>query len=382
MMLPFPFYGQEIEQESPILSFLLTWILPLVIFIAFGQFMSKKFMDRAGGANAMSFGLGKSNAKIYVKSPEGIKFSDVAGEDEAKESLAEIVNYLHDPTQYKEIGASMPKGILLVGPPGTGKTMLAKAVAGEAKCSLLPLFPVRNLSKCLWAWVPPRCGICFSKPSKKRHALFSLTKSTPSVKKPRRTDRRQRRARADPQSAADRNGRFLKATNGVIILAATNRPESLDPALTPPRTFRSSDSGGTARPAGPGSHPESPCKKDQGSGRRRFQQNRPYGLRCFRRVTCQHRKRSSASRRPGWAPLCDTVRSGRKHRGCHRRLSEEKCHPDRSGKVDGFLPRDRPCSGSSQANQFCTRAENHHHFPAPRARWAIRCRLRKATIIF
>lgn len=132
-----PFYGQEIQQESPILSFLLTWILPLLVFIAIGQFMSKKMMDRAGGANAMSFGFGKSNAKIYVKSSEGIKFSDVAGEDEAKESLQEIVNYLHDPTQYQEIGASMPKGILLVGPPGTGKTMLAKAVAGEANVPVL-----------------------------------------------------------------------------------------------------------------------------------------------------------------------------------------------------------------------------------------------------
>ena len=114
------------------LYFLLTWGLPMILLIGFGQFMSKKMMDKAGGPNSMMFGLGKSNAKIYVKSSEGIKFSDVAGEDEAKESLTEIVQYLHDPAQYKDIGARMPKGILLVGPPGTGKTMLAKAVAGEA----------------------------------------------------------------------------------------------------------------------------------------------------------------------------------------------------------------------------------------------------------
>lgn len=117
---------------SPLLSFLLTWVLPIVIFIGIGQYMSKKLMQRAGGANSMAFGMGKSNAKVYVKSSEGIKFSDVAGEDEAKENLKEIVDYLHNPNKYKEVGASMPKGLLLVGPPGTGKTMLAKAVAGEA----------------------------------------------------------------------------------------------------------------------------------------------------------------------------------------------------------------------------------------------------------
>ena len=126
------FSGEIIEQMSPLLSFLLTWVLPIFIFIGIGQYMSKKLMQRAGGPNSMAFGMGKSNAKVYVKSSEGIKFSDVAGEDEAKENLKEIVDYLHNPNKYKEVGASMPKGLLLVGPPGTGKTMLAKAVAGEA----------------------------------------------------------------------------------------------------------------------------------------------------------------------------------------------------------------------------------------------------------
>lgn len=127
------FSGEEIRQTSPLLSFLLTWVLPVLIFVGIGQYMSKKMMEKAGGKNSMMFGMGKSNAKVYVKSSKGIKFDDVAGEDEAKENLAEIVEYLHDPKRYKEIGASMPKGILLVGPPGTGKTMLAKAVAGEAE---------------------------------------------------------------------------------------------------------------------------------------------------------------------------------------------------------------------------------------------------------
>lgn len=126
------FSGQIIEQTSPWVVFLLNWILPILIFVGIGQYMSKKMMDRAGGKNSMMFGMGKSNAKVYVKSSKGIRFSDVAGEDEAKENLAEIVDYLHDPKKYEDIGASMPKGILLVGPPGTGKTMLAKAVAGEA----------------------------------------------------------------------------------------------------------------------------------------------------------------------------------------------------------------------------------------------------------
>ena len=127
------FSGEEIKQLSPIVSFLLSWALPILLFVGIGQYMSKQMMKRAGGKNSMAFGMGNSKAKVYVKSAEGIKFSDVAGEEEAKENLAEIVEYLHDPSKYKEIGASMPKGILLVGPPGTGKTMLAKAVAGESE---------------------------------------------------------------------------------------------------------------------------------------------------------------------------------------------------------------------------------------------------------
>ena len=178
------FSGQIIEQANPIISFLISWVLPIVIFIAIGQYMSKKLMQRAGGPNAMSFG--KSNAKVYVKSSEGIKFSDVAGEDEAKENLSEIVDYLHNPNKYKEVGAAMPKGILLVGPPGTGKTMLAKAVAGESTCRSSPC-PARNLWRCLWAWAPPRCGTCLSRPRKRPPVSCSSTRLTPSAKSGRGT---------------------------------------------------------------------------------------------------------------------------------------------------------------------------------------------------
>ncbi len=230
-----PFYGQEIQQESPILSFLLTWILPLVIFIAIGQLMSKKLMDRAGGANAMSFGLGKSSAKIYVKSSEGIKFSDVAGEDEAKESLAEIVSYLHDPSKYKEIGASMPKGILLVGPPGTGKTMLAKAVAGEAN---VPFFSISGSE-----FVEMFVGMGASKvrdlfkQAKEKAPCIVFIDEIDAIGKKRdgQMGGNDEREQTLNQLLTEMDG--FEGNNGVIILAATNRPESLDPALTRPGRF-------------------------------------------------------------------------------------------------------------------------------------------------
>ena len=230
-----PFYGQEIQQESPILSFLLTWILPLLIFIAIGQFMSEKMMDRAGGANAMSFGFGKSNAKIYVKSSEGIKFSDIAGEDEAKESLQEIVNYLHDPSQYREIGASMPKGILLVGPPGTGKTMLAKAVAGEAN---VPFFSISGSE-----FVEMFVGMGASKvrdlfkQAKEKAPCIVFIDEIDAIGKKRdgQVGGNDEREQTLNQLLTEMDG--FEGNNGVIILAATNRPESLDPALTRPGRF-------------------------------------------------------------------------------------------------------------------------------------------------
>ncbi len=223
-----PFYGQEIQQSSPILSFLLSWVLPLVVFIAIGQFMSKKLMDRAGGSNAMSFGPGKSNAKIYVKSSEGIKFSDVAGEDEAKESLTEIVQYLHDPSKYKDIGASMPKGILLVGPPGTGKTMLAKAVAGEAN---VPFFSISGSE-----FVEMFVGMGASKvrdlfrQAKEKAPCIVFIDEIDAIGKKRdgQMGGNDEREQTLNQLLTEMDG--FEGNTGVIILAATNRPESLDPA--------------------------------------------------------------------------------------------------------------------------------------------------------
>ena len=230
-----PFYGQEIQQESPILSFLLTWIFPLAIFIAIGQFMSKKLMDRAGGANAMSFGLGKSNAKIYVKSSEGIKFSDVAGEDEAKESLKEIVDYLHDPQKYREIGAAMPKGILLVGPPGTGKTMLAKAVAGEANVPFLSM----SGSEFVVMFVGMGASKVrdLFKQAKERAPCIVFIDEIDAIGKKRdgQMGGNDEREQTLNQLLTEMDG--FEGNTGVIILAATNRPESLDPALTRPGRF-------------------------------------------------------------------------------------------------------------------------------------------------
>ena len=183
-------FGSVSDEGSPILSFLLFFVLPLAIFIGLGQYMSRKLMEQMGGKNSLSFGMGKSNARVYVQSSNGIRFSDVAGEDEAKENLAEIVDYLHNPKKYTDVGASMPKGVLLVGPPGTGKTMLAKAVAGEAN---VPFFSMSgsarcralSSSRCLWAWARPRCATCSSRPRKKRPASSLSTRSTPSAKSAR-----------------------------------------------------------------------------------------------------------------------------------------------------------------------------------------------------
>lgn len=230
------FSGEVIKQTSPALSILLNWILPIVIFFALGQYMSKKLMDRAGGgANAMSFGLGKSNAKIYVRSSEGIHFADVAGEDEAKENLAEIVDYLHNPGKYGEIGATMPKGILLVGPPGTGKTMLAKAVAGEAN---VPFFSISGSE-----FVEMFVGMGASKvrdlfrQAKEKAPCIVFIDEIDAIGKKRdgHIGGNDEREQTLNQLLTEMDG--FEENNGVIILAATNRPESLDPALTRPGRF-------------------------------------------------------------------------------------------------------------------------------------------------
>ena len=229
------FYGEEIKQTSPIITALLSWVLPLLIFIGIGQYMSKKIMEKAGGKNAMAFGMGKSNAKIYVKSSEGIKFSDVAGEDEAKENLAEIVDYLHNPGKYKEIGASMPKGILLVGPPGTGKTLLAKAVAGEAD---VPFFSMSGSE-----FVEMFVGMGASKvrdlfqQAKEKAPCIVFIDEIDAIGKKRdgQIGGNDEREQTLNQLLTEMDG--FTGNNGVIILAATNRPESLDPALLRPGRF-------------------------------------------------------------------------------------------------------------------------------------------------
>ena len=230
-------FGAEIvEETSPLLSFLLTWILPGVIFVAFGQFMSKKMMDKAGGPNAMSFNMGKSNAKVYVKSSDGISFADVEGVDEAEESLAEIVDYLHDPSKYKEIGATMPKGVLLVGPPGTGKTMLAKAVAGEAN---VPFFSISGSE-----FVEMFVGMGASKvrdlfkQAKEKAPCIVFIDEIDAIGQKRNTGGmggNDEREQTLNQLLTEMDG--FEGNSGVMILAATNRPESLDPALTRPGRF-------------------------------------------------------------------------------------------------------------------------------------------------
>ena len=228
--------GEEIEQTSTLVS-ILAWVLPIIIFVALGQYMSRKMMEKmGGGGNSMMFNMGKSNAKVYVKSAEGIKFDDVAGEDEAKENLTEVVNYLHDPSMYQEIGASMPKGILLVGPPGTGKTMLAKAVAGEAN---VPFFSMSGSE-----FVEMFVGMGASKvrdlfkQAKEKAPCIVFIDEIDAIGQKRSGGQyggNDEREQTLNQLLTEMDG--FEGNNGVIILAATNRPESLDPALTRPGRF-------------------------------------------------------------------------------------------------------------------------------------------------
>ena len=231
------FSSQIVEQGSPVLSFLIWFVLPIILFTALGNYMNKKLMDKMGGPNSMMFGgMGKSNAKVYVQSTEGIHFADVAGEDEAKENLQEIVNYLHDPSKYKDIGAQMPKGILLVGPPGTGKTMLAKAVAGESN---VPFFSMSGSE-----FVEMFVGMGASKvrdlfkQAKEKAPCIVFIDEIDAIGQKRNSGQyggNDEREQTLNQLLTEMDG--FEGNNGVIILAATNRPESLDPALTRPGRF-------------------------------------------------------------------------------------------------------------------------------------------------
>lgn len=229
------FSSQIVEQTSPLLTMLLSWVLPIGLFILIGQGMSKQLMNKAGGPNSMMFNIGKSNAKIYVKSSDGIKFSDVEGEDEAEENLAEIVDYLASPEKYREIGASMPKGVLLVGPPGTGKTMLAKAVAGEAN---VPFFSMSGSE-----FVEMFVGMGASKvrdlfkQAKEKAPCIVFIDEIDAIGKKRggQYGGNDEREQTLNQLLTEMDG--FEGNNGVIILAATNQPDSLDPALTRPGRF-------------------------------------------------------------------------------------------------------------------------------------------------
>ena len=229
-------FAKDIDQQtSPIISFLVTGILPLLIFIALGNYMAKKLMEQAGGKNSMAFGMGKSNAKVYVQSSEGIRFTDVAGEDEAKENLAEIVDYLHNPKKYTDVGASMPKGVLLVGPPGTGKTMLAKAVAGEAN---VPFFSMSGSE-----FVEMFVGMGASKvrdlfkQAKEKAPCIVFIDEIDAIGKKRdgQVGGNDEREQTLNQLLAEMDG--FDTSKGLLILAATNRPEVLDPALLRPGRF-------------------------------------------------------------------------------------------------------------------------------------------------
>ena len=229
-------FASEIqEQMSPVLSFLLSFGLPIVIFVGLGQMFTKQMMKKMGGPNSMMFGTGKSNAKVYVKSSEGIKFTDVAGEDEAKENLSEIVDYLHNPNKYRDIGASMPKGVLLVGPPGTGKTLLAKAVAGEAN---VPFFSMSGSE-----FVEMFVGMGASKvrdlfrQAKEKAPCIVFIDEIDAIGKKRdgQLSTNDEREQTLNQLLTEMDG--FEDNTGVIILAATNRPDSLDPALTRPGRF-------------------------------------------------------------------------------------------------------------------------------------------------
>ena len=228
------FSGEIQRQTSPWVSLLMYWVLPIVIFILLGRYMSKKMMDKAGG-NSMMFGMGKSNAKVYVQSSEGISFDDVAGEDEAKENLAEIVEYLHDPGKYREIGASMPKGVLLVGPPGTGKTMLAKAVAGESN---VPFFSMSG-SEFVEMFVgmgASKVRDLFKQAKEKAPCIVFIDEiDAIGQKRDGRVMGNDEREQTLNQLLTEMDG--FDENNGVILLAATNRPESLDPALLRPGRF-------------------------------------------------------------------------------------------------------------------------------------------------
>ena len=355
-------FSSEIqEQMSPVLSFLLSWLVPILFFVGIGQLMSKRMMSKFNGPNSMMFGGKNSSAKVYVKSADGIKFSDVAGEDEAKENLAEIVDYLHDPSKYKHIGAHMPKGVLLVGPPGTGKTMLAKAVAGESN---VPFFSMSG-SEFVEMFVgmgASKVRDLFSQAKEKAPCIVFIDEiDAIGKKRDGQLGGNDEREQTLNQLLTEMDG--FEDNTGVIILAATNRPESLDPALTRPGRFDR----------------RVPVELPDLKGREAILKVHAKKVKLADDVDFQKiaRMASGASGAelanivnegrppgcPGRQKVRHPVRPGGEHRGGHRWLPEEERHPHRPGEVDGGLSRDRPRPGGRQAEPLRSGAENHHHPP-------------------
>ncbi len=372
------FKGEEIKQTSLLVD-ILGWVLPILIFIALGQYMSKKMADKLGG-NSMMFGLGgNSNVKVYVQSTEGIHFSDVAGEDEAKENLQEVVNYLHDPSKYQEIGASMPKGILLVGPPGTGKTMLAKAVAGESN---VPFFSISGSE-----FVEMFVGMGASKvrdlfrQAKEKAPCIVFIDEIDAIGQKRSGGQyggNDEREQTLNQLLTEMNG--FESNNGVIILAATNRPESLDPALTRPGRFDRRVPVELPDLKGPRGNFEGPREEDQGRGRRRSSTRSPAWP-----PAPPARSLRTSSTRPRCAPCAQAAGSPpspiwrRASRSSSRAIRRRT--PSSPTTKNGSSPTTRPATRSSRRCKatppLCRRSPLS---PAPRARWATRCKSRRATI--
>ena len=361
------FGGEIVEETSPLLNILLTWVLPVVLFIALGQFMSKKLMDRAGGPNSMMFNGGNSNARVYVQSSDGIKFDDVEGVDEAEESLQEIVDYLHNPDKYREIGASMPKGVLLVGPPGTGKTMLAKAVAGEAN---VPFFSISGSE-----FVEMFVGMGASKV---RDLFKQAKEKAPCIVFIDEIDAIGQKRNAGVMGGNDEREQTLnqlltemdgfEGNSGVIILAATNRPESLDPALTRPGRFDR----------------RVPVELPDLKGREEILKtsSRSPGWPPARPArslpTSSTKRRCAPSGTDGNSPPRRTWRSPLRwsSRAIRRRM------PSLPTRKSGRFPTTRSATRWSRlCRPTLLRCRRSPLFPAPPARWAIPCRWSRGTTI-
>ena len=359
------FSSQIVTQTSPLLSFLLSWLIPIVFFLFLGRLVRNKLQNKESGGNAMFFGgnpfggFGKSNAKIYVKSSDGIRFQDVAGEDEAKENLQEIVEYLHDPKKYQEIGASMPKGVLLVGPPGTGKTMLAKAVAGEAN---VPFFSMSG-SEFVEMFVgmgASKVRDLFSQAKEKAPCIVFIDEiDAIGKKRDGQFSTNDEREQTLNQLLTEMDG--FEENNGVIILAATNRPESLDPALTRPGRFDRRVPVELPDLQGREDILRVHAKKIKIAENVDFDKIARMAAGASGAELANIIKRGCAACRARRPALCHTTGSRGEHRGRHCRLSEEKCDPDHKRKTDCILPQDRARTGRRQTDQQRSCDQDHDH---------------------